>query len=328
MSIAILKAGVNDSIQDKGRQGYAAFGINPSGCMDPLAMQAANALAGNQLTDPVIEMHFPAPVLQFRQASLMAISGADFGAVIQTGEGETIPFKKNKTAILSAGSKLSFTRKMEGQRCYLSVHGGFKLPTWFGSYSTNVKVMQGGYKGRRLQTGDELPVNKSLNQAESLTSLLPWFANVEDWYNAPSIFNVIPGPEWDWLEPESRKHFLYDQFTISLHSDRMGVTLEALPLNTGEGLQLLSGGVSFGTIQLLPNGQLIILAAEHPTTGGYPRIANIISAHLPKLAQAAPGTKLKFLETTMENAEDLLVLQQKELKQIQLAVKFNLTGII
>ena len=106
----------------------------------------------------------------------------------------------------------------------------------------------------------------------------------------------------------------------------MGVALEGFSLQTNSKEQLVSSGVSFGTIQLLPNGQMIILAADHPTTGGYPRIANIISAHLPKLAQTSPGTKIRLLQTTIENAEDLLMQMHTELIQLKQAVKFAMVS--
>ncbi|CAN5791941.1 5-oxoprolinase subunit PxpC [soil metagenome] len=322
MSVSVIKAGLCDTIQDMGRSGYAASGINPSGAMDTLAMQVANALTSNPLQTAVVEMHFPAPILQFDAPAIVALSGADFNAVIQTIDGNSIELPINKTATLQPGSKLLFKNKIFGERCYLSVNGGFNLPQWLGSYSTNLKIKEGGFKGRTLSKGDQLFLNQKLSSKQFNTRVFPWTANMQNWYTDANTFNFLPGPEWDWLEPASKKHFLQNQFTIAAHSDRMGIALESVLLHTNSKDQLVSSGVTYGTIQLLPNGKMIILAADHPTTGGYSRIANIIAAHLPKLAQASPGTKIRLLKTTIENAEDLLIQMQNELLQLQQAVKF------
>lgn len=328
MSITVIKAGVYDTIQDEGRKGHAAFGINPSGVMDVLAMQAANALAGNELSTAVIEMLFPAPVMQFNSHAIVGLSGAEFDAVITDTSGNIAPFSNNRTAYVAAGSVLSFNRKISGERCYLAVHTGFDLPRWFGSISTNSKIKEGGYKGRRLLKDDAIPfaIYQPM-KAHTTSTVFPWFAHVQSWYDGPSIFNILPGPEWDWLDGNSQKSFLREGFTITAQSDRMGITLKGLPLSINRNEQLLSSGVSYGTIQLLPDGQMIILAADHPTTGGYPRIGNIISAHLPKLAQASPGHTIKFLPTTIAHAEDMLLLQHKEMQRLKGAMKLRLATI-
>jgi antagonist of KipI len=327
MSITILKPGVLDTVQDAGRKGYAIFGINPSGVMDILAMKAANALVGNELTTLVIEMHFPAPAIQFNEHALVSTAGADFDAVLKIPGAQETPFANNKTALVNAGTIMSFNKKINGERCYLAVHEGFNLSQWFGSYSTNLKINEGGYKGRRLLKGDTLETGQEPQHADFSRTIFPWIADLQRWYDDPYTFNFLPGPEWDWLDSVSKKYFMNNEFAITVQSDRMGVTLHGLPLQTGDDEQLLSGGVNHGTIQLLPSGQMIILAADHPTTGGYPRIANIISAHLPKLAQAMPGSKIKFLKTSMEHAENLLLVQHKELQQLKQAILFKLEAI-
>jgi antagonist of KipI len=154
--------------------------------------------------------------------------------------------------------------------------------------------------------------------------MFPWSANFYSWYFDEGTFNVIPGPEWAWLDAASQKLFARTTFTTTKNSDKMGISLDGPKLIQANTEQLVSTGVVYGTIQLLPNGNLVILAADHPTTGGYPRIANIISVHLPKLAQVSPGVKLRFLTTTEPNATDLFLLQQKEIKQMQTAVKLQL----
>lgn len=323
MSFTVMKAGFCDTIQDKGRHGYGRYGINISGAMDLLAMQAANALAGNDLDAAVVEMHFPASAYLFNQAVVMAISGADFNAMLQLADGSAVALPVNKTVFIPAGTVLSFKEKIKGERCYLAVAGGLLLTPWLNSCSTNLKIKQGGFRGRALKKDDTIELrNKNPYQLRPLR-IFPWMANFYSWYFDEKHLNVMPGPEWDWLDDDSKKQFGRTGFVIGKQSDRMGISLEGITLQQASAEQLVSSGVTYGTIQLLPNGQLIILAADHPATGGYPRIATIIAAHLPKLAQAAPGTTLRFITTTADNATELLLLQQKEVKQMQMAVRLQ-----
>src|SRR4051812_16345125 len=132
MSITIIKAGLCDTVQDLGRKGYSPDGVNPGGAMDILALQVANALTANPLHAACIEMHFPAPVLQFKAFAIVALSGADFGAEIQLSDGVRIDLPINKTALIQPGSTLQFRKKNNGERCYLSVYGEFDLPQWLG----------------------------------------------------------------------------------------------------------------------------------------------------------------------------------------------------
>ncbi|MES2647311.1 MAG: biotin-dependent carboxyltransferase family protein [Bacteroidota bacterium] len=325
MGLAIVKEGLCDTIQDAGRKGFAASGINPGGAMDVLAMKIANALVGNSLTEAVLEMHFPAPVIYFHQPAIIAISGADLNAVLdlQTNH-QALQLPINKTAFVNAGTTLSFKNKIIGERACLAVKGGFNLPLWFGSYSTNIKIKEGGFKGRTLKAGDHLSLMKKHPALNASNQVFPWSANMQSWYADPGTCNFLAGPEWHWLNAASQKQFTNIPFTLTAQSDRMGLHLEGNSIGMMQQQQLLSSGVNFGMIQLLPNGNLVILAADHPTTGGYPRIANVITAHLPKLAQAKPGTKIRFLHTSLENAQELLGVMQKELLQLQQAVAFKL----
>ena len=327
MSITILKSGVCDTIQDYGRFGLGAYGINPNGVMDRLAMQTANALVGNDENSAVIELHFPASELFFNQGVLLALCGADFQACIQLQDGSEKEAPINKTIFVPGQSKLFFKERKKGERCYLAVNGGFNLKPWLNSNSTNLKVQHGGLNGNTLKKGEELHLKEVGVFQTGRLKVYPWTANFYSWYYDENSYNIIPGPEWDWLDAASQKLFSRSTFEITRHSDRMGITLNGPVLSQSNQEQLVSSGVTYGTIQLLPNGQLIVLAADHPTTGGYPRIANIISIHLPKLSQASPGTHIRFLTTTAGNALDLYLQQQKELIQVQYAVKLQLQMI-
>lgn len=284
----VIKAGILDSFQDSGRQGFAHLGVGIGGCMDPIAGRVANLLVGNPETFVVLEMHFPAPVLQFPEGAYIALSGADFGAMANNVE---LPI--NRRVMLPAGTRLHFTRKIWGQRCYLAVKGGWKLTSVLGSFSTHLKASFGGWKGRALQKGDTIPIGLS-NQVHSINAeIAKWFVYPDFLYNAGSI-RVMPGPEWDWLEYSTQKKLLNEPFTITNQSDRMGYHLKGIALERSEKRELLSSGVLPGSIQLLPNGNPLLLMADCQTTGGYPRILQVAKVDLPKLAQMGAGESFSF----------------------------------
>ncbi len=323
MNIRIIKAGVLDTIQDMGRYGWQHLGVNPGGAMDKLSAQVANILVGNDGNEAVFELHFPASSFFFEQPALIALAGADFSASIN---GDEVPLLH--PIVVSKYSILQFHGSHKGARAYLAVHGGLNIEKWLGSYSTNLKSELGGYKGRALQKDDEI----SFNSTENLCSVigkkefivLPWKADIA-WEHAEtnSIF-ALPGNEYNQLTENSKDFFCQQDYSISGHSDRMGYQLISSPLEKINNEELVSSGVSFGTLQLLPGGQLILLMADHQTTGGYSRIAHAITAHHHKLAQMKPGDTIRFQLTDLSTAENLLVKQQQHLLQLQNACKFRL----
>ena len=324
MSLKIIRSGVLDTIQDRGRYGHQQTGINPNGAMDPYSAQLANALLGKDLHSPVIEFHFPSAHLQFDEPSIICITGADFSPVIN---GKAVLM--NHPILVQQQSILHFTRRKSGMRSYVSFYPELELSTWMNSYSTNIVCGSGGYSGRGLLKGDQIKTKSALKKS--------LFSNVTDftvlhWTGGKPVqmnhyIRFIFGSEWQWLTAESKSDFKEKIFQITNEADRMGYRLASseLELNTEE--QLVSSGVTFGTVQLLPKGQLIILMADHQTTGGYPRIANIISADLPLLAQKGPNDVIRFQQTDLATAEHLYVQQQKELKQIQMGSKFKIESL-
>jgi len=327
MSLKILKAGILDTIQDLGRFGYQHLGINPTGVMDKYAACIANVLVGNPPEEAVIEMHFPAPVFLFDQPAIIALAGADFNASIN---GEPVPI--NQPLIINKSSVLQFHSIKNKARCYMALKGGFNINKWLNSYSTNLKAGVGGINGAKLNKDDSVQLNDSADCSKILGTddfkILPWKAN-EIWDTAETkeIF-VLPGHEWDWLNEDSQKRFLSKPYSVTNKSDRMGYQLKGEILQTMDKKELVSSAVCFGSIQLLPDGQLIILMADHQTTGGYPRPGYIISAHLSRLAQMKAGDKIHFVFTTQKNAEELLINQQQHLLQLQNACNFRLENYI
>lgn len=311
MSLRIIKAGILDTIQDLGRYGYQHLGINPGGAMDRFAASLANALLGKEVNSPVVELHFPSSQILFQDDCIICLAGADFTPGIN---GKAIPI--NQPVAVKKDSVLSFDKLKSGARCYLAVLNELAVEKWLNSYSTNTKAEAGGYKGRRLLGEDELRFSSiEMHLPHQGPVLLPWR------FGHPAVatneIEFIPGHEWNWITTKSQTDFLNNKFLISSTSDRMGYRLGGLTLQQKQQEQLVSSAVNFGTVQLLPNGQLIVLMADHQTTGGYPRIAHIVSTHLSKLSQMKPNEELKFVMTDVLSAERKLVAQQKMLFHLQ-----------
>jgi antagonist of KipI len=325
MAFSIIKPGLLDTIQDLGRHGFGNWGVNPGGAMDIYAAQVANLLVGNDQHEAVIEIHFPGPQILFEQNTLIAITGADFSPTVND---EVIP--RWQPVVVRKNTVLHFPSLVQGGRCYLSVHGGYCLKKWLNSYSTSLKAGV----GLQLKKGDELPFNEStiyfagLLKEQNNFEILPWRVNTEKIYQHPHEIGVIPGHEWVLLSDAARASFTEDNYIIHPSSDRMGYQLNGVPLGLARTAELVSSAVSFGTIQLLPSGQLIVLMADHQTTGGYPRIAHVVSAHLPKLAQLRPSDTIQFQLMDLESAEHLLVSRQKELHILQRSCMDHLNEMV
>lgn len=323
MSLKIFKAGILDTIQDLGRYGHQHLGINPGGVMDKFSAQIANMLVGNEVKEAVIELHFPPSVFIFQRPALIALSGADFSASIN---GDKVPCLH--PVLVNKNTVLQFHKTSTGARAFIAAQGGYNLPAWLGSSSTNLKAETGGFKGRAFRKDDEIILKKAGDLVSILGTkeflVLPWKAD-NKWENSSTNeILILPGNECCRLTDKSKEKIFGQPFTITNQSDRMGFRLKSEQLLTTTNDEVISSAVSFGTIQLLPDGQLIILMADHQTTGGYPRVAHVISAHHSKLAQMKAGEMLRFRLATQQMAEELLIKQQQHLMQLQNACTFRL----
>lgn len=311
--IQVVQQGLLDTIQDMGRYGYQHLGINPGGAMDRIALSIANSLVGNEANEAAIEMHFPASAFLFEADALIALSGGDFGATVNG-----LPISINKPVLVSTYSVLRFTKPVSGARCYLAIAGGLSLTPWLNSYSTHLKAEAGGFGGRRLQKGDRLPFREINHYADLLKSrelwMLPWTPDLKGLYTDGSHIRVVDGPV----------SLTETEFTLTEQCDRMGFRLRGAPLSTQHQQERLSAGVSRGTIQLLPDGQLIILMADHQTTGGYDHTGHVITADLPTLSQLCPNNKIHFSVVSQETAVTLFKEQERHLLLLQNACKLRL----
>ena len=316
MSINIIKAGILDIIQDNGRHGWKYLGINPGGAMDLYSAQLANIILGNDKNDAVIEIHFPGSVYQFEDPAVIVITGADFNPTL-----DEKPISLNQPVHAHRSSILRFARPVAGARCYMAVAGGLNIHSWMGSFSTNLKAKAGGFSGRSLMKGDTIlfrneQPNSNERIAEELHQGLVASHCTPIDFTSNNLF-FIPGPEWAILTEVAISILGNESFTIQSSSNRMGYWLSGPALKRKQQVEMVSSPVTFGTIQLLPDGQIIILMADHQTTGGYPRIGCIISANLSSLAQKKPGDQITLKQCTLAEAEQSYLQQQKHLSTLE-----------
>lgn len=313
MTLRFEKAGLMTTVQDLGRAGFARYGVNRNGVMDAAAARLINILLCNHENAAVIEMHYPAPQIVFEQDGTFAIGGADFGALLNGKRvANWTPFSARR------GDVLSFEKKILGNRAYLAAGGGFKTTRWLGSSSTNVIAGLGGNNGKKIAAGDTIEYGGRIaavpTSAAVSFSLIPYYSRFV-------TARVIAGGEYELLSSESRQMLIDRDFVVTPRSDRMGFRLAGDPIELAGRHEFISSAVSFGTIQVLPDGQLIVLMADHQTAGGYPRIAHIISRDLPVVAQLGPNDKLAFHLVTIAEAEALAAGFERELQMFRVGCR-------
>jgi antagonist of KipI len=316
MSITIIKPGLLATIQDAGISNRRALGIGSGGAMDGFAFAIANFLAGNIENTAAIEINFPAPEIKFNNDAWISIAGADLAATI-----DGIAVKPYTAVFIKKVALLKFNKPVSGSKAYIAVHGGWQASSWMNSYSTNIKLQTGGYNGRSLQKNDCINFKvMPFNAATTPVCKVPGIAAIlqEQSQQVPTI-RCVAGPEWHWLTHDAQHNFVQQLFTLNSQSDRMGYRFNSLQLQQVDNSSLISSAVDFGTIQLLPNGNIIVLMADHQTTGGYPRIGAVIKADINKLAQLTPGEKINFSIVSAEEAETELLrttLRKQQIEQL------------
>jgi antagonist of KipI len=299
MSLEIIDIAGLATIQDIGRKGWRQFGVPASGPMDVFAFRAANALVGNPGECAVIEMGLGDVTFQARQDCSIAVTGAGYQLSIYIWE-----FPLWGSFFVRAGWKIRLSKTDDGMWAYLAVQGGIQTDPVLGSRSTYLRGAFGGLEGRPLQVGDVIKTDLPSPPSYSLAArILPDEALPK--YNEHPIIDVIRGPQMDDFTDETIEIFLSSEYSISLTSDRMGYRLEGPPLTHRSNTELISEGMTFGAIQVPANGQLIVMMADCPTTGGYPKIGAVASADWPLLAQCVPNkSRIRFRETTVKKAQE------------------------
>ena len=308
MMMKIIAPGPLSTIQDSGRFGYMSTGFGSGGAMDLYAMQCANILVGNDPNDGVIEMTMMGLTAEFTCDGVIALTGADMAPMIN---GEEIPMYS--AVQIHQGDRLTMGAARSGMRGYLAVSGGFDIKPVMGSLSTNLKVKLGGFQGRKLLAGDQIP----LRQTENLEMLGACKTQPDNQYPDTAVVRVILGPQEDYFTQKGIDAFLGTRYNVSGQSDRMGVRLEGTPIENKNGVDIISDGIAYGSVQIPASGTPIIMMADRQTTGGYAKIATVITADLYKIAQARPGSGIRFQAVTEKEAVAALKQQQSKLKQLQ-----------
>ena len=310
MTITVLKPGFFSTIQDEGRFYQQQYGIIVSGAMDPLSYKISNILL-QQGMEATIEITLVGPTLRFDVDAVIALTGADFSPLLN---GEPCPMWRPIT--VKAGSILKCQAAKIGARGYIAVKHGIPVPPVLGSRSTYLKAQFGGYQGRALQKNDVLPITPSTSTPRK------YFANYRDFikFSNEVTIRVTTGTEWHSFSFDSQQLLQTIPFTVTKDADRMGYRLQSEGKLTRELKEdLISEAVTFGTIQVPPNGQPIILMVDRQTTGGYPKIAQVIRADLPKLAQLQPMSTIRFNLISIEEAQQIYIDQQQQLALLELA---------
>ncbi|ALI98705.1 5-oxoprolinase subunit C family protein [Rufibacter tibetensis] len=327
MNISVEKPGMLTTVQDLGRNGFQKQGMVVSGAMDAFALRLANLLVGNTEGEAALEITLVGPNLRFQEDCLIAMTGANLSPKLN---GNPVPI--NRPIFVKKGVVLEFGAPVKGARAYLAVAGGFDVPRVMGSASTYLRAGIGGWQGRALQKGDELPVKgmsleqlhfwqqKSLGEESFLASKWGISSNLLTAYAENPTVRVMPGPEYNLFSENAHETFWQDEFKVSTASDRMGYRLEGPTLPLQEPVEFLSSAVTFGTVQVPSNGNPIILMADRQTTGGYPRIGQVASVDLPMLAQVKPGGTLRFQQVSLAEAQALYYQQEQALEHLKRAI--------
>lgn len=313
-SITVLKPGAQTQLQDGGRFGWQRFGVPVGGAMDLWSHRVANLLAGNAEDEATLEILLMGPSLRFEAPACIALCGADLSAQVA---GEPLPMYERIQ--LPAGAQLDFGRRVNGLRCYLAVQGGWAVPPVMGSRSTFVRGGFGGFQGRALRKGDVLPIGGG-RPAPLPPAVLPDEVSVPvplAAAQAVTPVRIVPGEHAALFSPEVHALMVQATYQLSPQSDRMGYRLEGPALPRLPGGELISEGVSFGTVQVPPDGQPIVLMAERQSAGGYPKIAHVASVDLPLLAQMAPRQALRFVPITLAQAQALHLERERQLQALR-----------
>ncbi|HVA25981.1 MAG TPA: 5-oxoprolinase subunit PxpB [Chloroflexota bacterium] len=300
-SLEVLKPGLFTTVQDFGRCGYQASGVSVSGAMDPLALRLANALVGNEPGAAALEVTLLGPTLRILRPVAVALHGA--AAELRLNDA---PASRGRALELKAGDELAIGRATVGARAYLAVAGGIDVPPVLGSRSTYTRGGFGGLQGRALQAGDVLAIGGGTSTPGlSSPTELPLPEGNE------LTVRVVLGPQDDYFSDAIIADFLDAPFEISTDADRMGYRLAGHALEHQGPAEIVSDGIVLGSVQVPPHGNPIVMLADRPSVGGYPKIATVISADVRLLAQCRPGMRVRFHQVAVPEARQALRAQEQ-----------------
>jgi len=301
--ILVIKPGMLTTIQDLGRWGLQSRGVPVAGPMDPWSHRLANALVGNDPAAATLEITLLGPELEFEDERLAAVAGAEFEVVV---DGRPAPW--NTPFLIPGGSRLRFGRREQGVRAYLAIAGGIAVRPVLGSRATHVVSGLGGLAGRPLKIGDRLPLGDEAaarGPAPALDGPMIPFPTGQ------ATVRVLPGPQDDYFAGDALEVLQSAPYVIAQNSDRMGFRLAGPVLAHSRGADIISDATPLGVLQVPASGQPILLMADRPTAGGYPKIATVISADMAVAGQLSPGDSILFRVCTPRDAMAALIAQER-----------------
>ena len=306
----LIEPGLLTTVQDRGRYGYQRYGVPVSGAMDEFALRMANVLVGNDQGAAALEITVQGPTIEFLAPTWIAITGADLSATIDE---RTVSLWESVQ--VHAGIVLAFGDPRDGMRAYLAVRGGIDVPIVMGSRSTYLKGRFGGLQGRALRKGDRLST-LPLDRSDFVPKRLPknYTAPL---YGGSHRLRVITGPQQDAFDRGALSAFLGSRYKVSSQSDRMGYALDGPKIEHRDGADIISDGNPPGAIQVPGDGVPRILLADRGTTGGYTKIATVITSDLSKLAQALPAHAIAFRQVSLQEAQDALREREALIRSVE-----------
>ena len=303
---SIIRAGINTTFQDDGRPNLYHIGIPFSGAMDNRNYRLANHLLGNKENSPVFEFAYQGPLLKFNGDNINFVVTGDVNFKL-IKKNETIKGNCYETYVLEDGDELDIISTNKSVYGYLAVNAKIDLKLQLGSYSINTKANIGSNNGKKLENGQKIIISKvNLNQTKK--KLNYFNTKIEK-------IRVLKGTNFNYFSNKAQKIFFEKEFTATKLSDRMGMRLEGPFLDNVVDTNIRSEGLIKGVIQVPADGNLIIMLSDHGTIGGYPKIAIVISADLDRVAQFSPGTKIRFKEVNLVEAEKLFKNYTEETKK-------------
>jgi antagonist of KipI len=331
-TIQVQEPGLFTTVQDLGREGFGPLGVSPSGAADAISLRIGNRLVGNAEGAAGLEMTLLGGTFVFPEGALLALTGSDFCATL---DGKPVELWTSFEARAGQALRLGPTRS--GARCYLCVRGGIEVKLFLGSASTHILSGLGGHEGRALRKGDVLKIGATGGRepegtgrsacstggicASGTLRKQRLAARVLEQLSLRKVLRVTPGPQSDWFPEASQRLFYGSTYRVAEESNRMGLRLEGAPIPAPPGGEMISEGVALGAVQVPDGGQPIILFVEQQTTGGYPKIANVISADFHSLGQLRPRDEIRFERVGWETARALLVEQEEWLTSKELVVE-------
>jgi antagonist of KipI len=317
-ALLVVKPGLQTTIQDRGRWGFQSLGVPVAGPMDPCSHRLANALVANDADAATLEITLVGPEVEFEDERVAAVVGAEFaltlGGRVESG---------NTAFVAPAGSRLRFGSRGRGSRAYLAVAGGVAVTPTLGSRSTHLVSRTGGLHGRSLAAGDRVPIGEvnvvsRRHLAGRLVSSRQLVERITALPDKQARVRVLPGPQREWFADEALDALQSAPYTITNDSDRMGFRLQGPSLAHKFGADIISDATPLGVLQVPSSGQPVLLMADRQTTGGYPKIATVITADIGIAGQLGPGDTIVFEVCSRPSALAALIAQERALMALDI----------